>query len=80
MFLLVRTGRNLSRTVTDAAHAEFADAPDTTRTEGVIAKRFAQNVPVLMLIRQNGAELARLSFLVASYLDPGQYPDDALCT
>jgi hypothetical protein len=56
MFLLVRTGRSISRVVTDAAHSKFADAPDTTRTEGMVAKRFAEHIPVLMMIRQNGAE------------------------
>jgi hypothetical protein len=55
IFLLVRTGRNLSRTLQASSHAEFADAPDTTRTEGTITKQFAQDLPVLMLIRQNGA-------------------------
>jgi len=56
MYVLVRTGRNITRVLTDTAHAEFADAPDTARTEGAIAKQFAQTVPVLMMIRQNGAE------------------------
>ena len=55
MFLLVRTGRNLSRTVSATSHAEFADAP-YTKTETPVARRFAQKVPVLMLIRQNGKE------------------------
>jgi hypothetical protein len=54
VFLLVRTGRKLSRTVQSGSHAEFSDAPDTTRSEGTIAKQFAQDLPVLMLIRQNG--------------------------
>jgi hypothetical protein len=56
MFLLVRTGRNISREVSGAAHAQFSDAPDTTRTEGVIARAVSTTLPVLMLIRQNGAE------------------------
>ncbi len=55
VLLLVRTGRNLTRTVKSTSHADFADAPDTTRTEGVIAKQAAQDLPVLILIRQNGA-------------------------
>ncbi len=56
VILLVRTGRNLSRTIKSTSHAEFADAPDTTRTEGNIARAAAINIPVLMMIRQNGAE------------------------
>jgi hypothetical protein len=54
VFLLVRTGRNLSRTVSSGSHAEFSDAPDTTRTEGDVARRVATDLPVLMLIRQEG--------------------------
>jgi hypothetical protein len=56
MFVLVRTGRSISRLLSKAAHANFADAPDTTRSEGAIAKKVAQDSPVLMMIRQNGAE------------------------
>jgi hypothetical protein len=54
-FLLVRTDRNLSRTLASASHAEFSDAPDTTRTEGAVARSVSATLPVLMLIRQNGA-------------------------
>lgn len=56
VLLLVRTGRNLNRLIKSTSHAEFADAPDTTRTEGSIARAAAINIPVLMMIRQNGAE------------------------
>ena len=54
VFLLVRTGRNLSREVASGSHAEFSDAPDTTRTEGAVARSVSVTLPVLMLIRQNG--------------------------
>jgi hypothetical protein len=54
VFLLVRTGRNLSREVASGSHAEFSDAPDTTRTEGAVARSVSATLPVLMLIRQNG--------------------------
>ena len=56
MLLLVRTGRNMSREVSGAAHAQFSDAPDTTRTDGDVARKAATTIPVLMMIRQNGAE------------------------
>jgi hypothetical protein len=56
VLLLVRTGRNLSRIIKSTSHAEYADAPDTTRTEGNMARAAAINIPVLMMIRQNGAE------------------------
>jgi len=54
VFVLVRTGRNISRFVGAGSHAEFSDAPDTAQREGALAKRFAQDVPVLTMIRQNG--------------------------
>jgi Z1 domain/Type III restriction enzyme, res subunit len=56
ILLLVRTDRNLNRILKSTSHAEFADAPDTTRTEGALARAAAINLPVLMMIRQNGAE------------------------
>ncbi len=53
---LVRRDRNLSRQVSSGSHAVYSDAPDTTRTEGEVARRVALETPVLMLIRQNGHE------------------------
>jgi hypothetical protein len=53
VFLLIRTGRNLTRTTATAA---FADNPDTSQREGVLARAAAVDVPALILIRQNGAE------------------------
>jgi hypothetical protein len=51
VWCLVRTDRNLSRFKRDGS---FSDAPDTPKTEGVIAKAAAIDVPILMLFRQNG--------------------------
>lgn len=56
VWCLVRRDRNLSRTVSAGSHAVYADAPDTTRTEGAVARQFAIDTPMLMLIRQNGLE------------------------
>jgi Z1 domain len=56
VWCLVRTDRNLSRTVSAGSHAVYADAPDTTRTEGAVARKVAIDRPMLMLIRQNGRE------------------------
>jgi len=56
VLIIVRTGRNLTRVVKSTSHAEFADAPDTTRTEGDIARAAAQSIPALIMIRQNGGE------------------------
>jgi hypothetical protein len=56
VWCLVRRDRNLSRTVSTGSHAVYADAPDTTRTEGAVARQVAIDRPMLMLIRQNGSE------------------------
>lgn len=54
VWCLVRTDRNLSRTVSVGSHALYADAPDSTKTEGRIRKQYAIDNPMLILIRQNG--------------------------
>jgi hypothetical protein len=56
VWCLVRKDRNLSRTVAMGSHAVYSDAPDTTRTEGAVARRVAIDNPMFMLIRQNGRE------------------------
>lgn len=56
VWCLVRDNRNISRQVSVGSHAVFSDAPDTTRTEGVVARAVAIDTPMLMLIKQNGAE------------------------
>lgn len=53
---LVRKDRNISRLLSVGSHGIYADAPDTTRTEGAVARRVAIDMPMLMLIRQNGRE------------------------
>ena len=53
VFIIVRTGRNLER---EPQPAVFADNPDTSQREGAMAKSVATHIPVLMMIRQNGAE------------------------
>lgn len=45
--------RNLNRSVSTGSHAFYADDPDMTRTEGAIARQFAIDTPMFMLIRQN---------------------------
>lgn len=56
VWCLVRQDRNLSRKVALGSHTVYSDAPDTTRTEGAVARRVALDTPMLMLIRQNGQE------------------------
>jgi hypothetical protein len=56
VWCLVRDNRNISRQVASGSHAVYSDAPDTTRSEGDVARRVAIDMPMLMLIKQNGAE------------------------
>ena len=56
VLLLVRGDRNLSRMIKSGGREAFSDAPDTTQREGVIAKKHAKDMPMLMLFRQNGAK------------------------
>lgn len=56
VWCLVRTDRNINRTVSFGSHAQYADAPDSTKTEGRIRKKYSINQPMLALIRQNGLE------------------------
>lgn len=56
VFLIVRTGRNLSRKVSPGSNAEFADSPEGSGKEIDLARKTATDIPVLWLIRQNGAE------------------------
>ena len=52
VWCLIKRDRNLSRMKGEG----FSDAPDTATTEGVVAKKTAKDIPILMLFRQNGLE------------------------
>lgn len=56
IWCLVRKDRNISRKVDAGSHASYSDAPDTTRTEGKVARQIATDIPMLILLRQNGLE------------------------
>ncbi|MDG6999858.1 MAG: hypothetical protein JRN15_12165 [Nitrososphaerota archaeon] len=56
VWCLVRKDRNISRTVGTGSHAFYSDAPDTTRTEGNVARQTAVDIPMLIMLRQNGEE------------------------
>ena len=53
IWLLVRTNRNIAR---KKKSGRFSDAPDTPQEEGKIAKETAEDIPILLLLRQNGSE------------------------
>jgi hypothetical protein len=54
LWCLVRTHRNAKRVRKDGGRMRFFDAPDTSHVEGVIARRTATNLPMLMLFRFDG--------------------------
>lgn len=56
VWCLVLTDRNLSQKVSLGSHGVYSNAPDTTHTEGAVARRVAIDSPMLMLFRQNGRE------------------------
>ena len=56
VWCLVRYDRNASRIKQDGS---FFDSPDTSTTEGAIARSTAINIPMLMLFRQNGRKSDR---------------------
>ncbi len=56
IWCLVRQDRNLSRFQPTLGAPFFSDAPDTAQREGTIARRVALDIPMLMMIRQNGLE------------------------
>lgn len=56
LWVLVRKNRNISRKVSPGSHAVYSDNPDTYQNEGSIARRVAIDLPMLILIRQNGLE------------------------
>jgi len=55
MYVLVRTDRNISRFL-DAETCTFSHSPDNGKYDLAVAKQLAKKTPVLMLLRQNGAE------------------------
>jgi hypothetical protein len=56
VWCLVRRDRNLSRFQPALGPPYFSDAPDTAQREGAIARRVAIDIPLLIMIRQNGTE------------------------
>jgi len=56
VWVLVRKDRNISRFQPALGVPYFSDAPDTAQREGAIARRVAIDMPMLIMIRQNGTE------------------------
>lgn len=56
VWCLVRSDRNLSRFQPALGPPYFSDSPDTAQREGAVARRVAIDMPMLIMIRQNGTE------------------------
>ncbi|MGE0276019.1 MAG: Z1 domain-containing protein [Nitrospiraceae bacterium] len=56
VWCLVRRDRNLKRFQPELGPPYFSDSPDTAQREGAIARQVAIDIPMLMMIRQNGTE------------------------
>jgi Z1 domain/Type III restriction enzyme, res subunit len=48
--------RNSARFASASSHATYIETPDSEKTEGQIAKKFATDYPILFLLRQNGSD------------------------
>ena len=55
-WVLVRADRNISRFQPQLGPPFFSDAPDSGQREGAIARQVATELPMLLMIRQNGSE------------------------
>jgi len=56
VWLWAANNRNSSRLASASSHATFIETPDSEKTEGQMAKRYAIEQPILFLLRQNGAK------------------------
>ncbi|WP_213074052.1 Z1 domain-containing protein [Acinetobacter terrestris] len=56
IWLWAAKDRNSARLAGESSHTKYIATPDSTKTEGVIAKQFAVDHPILFLLRQNGTK------------------------
>ena len=54
VWLWAARDRNSSRMAGEGSHAKFVETPDSAKTEGQLAARYAIDHPILFLLRQNG--------------------------
>jgi hypothetical protein len=55
VLLWAAKGRNAGRLASESSHATYIETPDSEKTEGKMALKFAINHPILFLLRQNGS-------------------------
>lgn len=56
VLLWAAKNRNAARFASESSHATYIETPDSEKTEGQMAQKFAINHPILFLLRQNGSE------------------------
>lgn len=54
VYLWAARGRKSAREAAAGSHARFIETPDSEKTEGAMAKKYAINYPILFLLRQEG--------------------------
>ncbi len=54
VWLWAASGRNSARLAGEDSHATYIETPDSEKTEGQMAKKYAVNHPILFLLRQEG--------------------------
>jgi hypothetical protein len=54
VFVWASKGRESSRFASAGSHARFIETPDSEKTEGMLARKFAINHPIMFLLRQEG--------------------------
>lgn len=56
VWLWAARNRNSARMSGELSHSTYIETPDSPKTEGKIARKFAINQPILFLLRQNGTK------------------------
>lgn len=56
VWLWAAKSRNSGRFTSESSHSTYIETPDSPKTEGMIAKTYATDHPILFLLRQNGTE------------------------
>ena len=54
VWLWAAKGRQSSRLASAGSHAKFIETPDSDKTEGVLARKYAINHPIFFMLRQEG--------------------------
>ncbi|WP_223484509.1 Z1 domain-containing protein [Stenotrophomonas indicatrix] len=55
VWLWAATGRNSKRLAGETSHAKYIETPDSEKTEGQLAKKYAIDNPIVFLLRQEGS-------------------------